>query len=984
MVTDQAAEVKRTGCGWGLAAIVVGLVLAAMGWYVVQSEQQGATAPSSPNLAAATSAMQQEQYDAVLRHFTQALDQGERLSVPHRFDWAQAAMHVGRLFLAEQQLRELLREQPRHREANELLCSLLRISGRNWELRPFAVQLMRQEAFSQANLIALQDNGLAVEQGSQEETAIERFLVQNGRRQNDPLARLSQARYLMDHNQDEQALPLVRGVVAEVPTLLDAQARLGKLLLQRDREGELLAWWQGLPEGALEHPEVWAVRGQWAESQGNLAGAARCFWETLRRHPDHAQATYRLAQLLQTLGQRAEAEPFSARAKELAQLKTFSLEVRARPERCRELTRILESLGRRWEALGWAYVAIERNPTSPIPGQGAGEGRGSESTRWAFATVERLAPALRSVTELVPEQQRLAYQIDLTRLAVPIENLARAERKPVPSSPLAANRIAFEDVAAEAGITFSYFNGADPQRAYMFEFSGGGLGVIDYDADGWPDLYLTQGCSWPPDPQQRTHLDRLFRNLGNGRFVDVTDQAGLISPGYGQGVAVGDFDSDGWPDLYVANIGPNQLYRNNGDGTFTDVTESSQIQGTEWTISVLIADLNGDAHPELYDVNYLGGPRVFTEVCYSGGKPIQCFPPQFPGEFDRLAANQGDGTFLDVSQAAGVRLPEGKGMGVVAADFDDSRRLSLFITNDTTPNFLLLNETPSPGAAPRFTEQGLIRGVALSDSGKASSCMGIAAGDPNQDGRIDLFVTNFQDEPNDFFVQGEGCLFEDRIRQSRLYDPGFDKEGWGAQFLDADGDGDDDLVVANGHLDDYPHSVGVTKMPTQVFENVGAGQFAEVPATGLGRYFQTPYLGRAVARLDHNRDGRPDFGITHLHTPFGLLSNRSSTANRHFLTVHLRGTVSSRDAIGTKVTIQTATGSQTRQLMAGDGFQAANQRVIFFGLGDHSEVQQLRVDWVSGSSQVSGPFAADQELIWVQGSPQPLVFSRFVTPEASR
>lgn len=982
MVSPQTTKTTRRG--WRLVGVGITILLglSVVGWFVYRSRTNGPAVTSSPTLEAASEAMRSARYDEALQRFSLALEQGESLTVSHRFDCAQAAMHVGRLRFAEEQLRELLRVQPRHREANELLCALLRISGRNWELRPFAWQLMRQEAYSQANLIALQDNGLAVEQGSQEETAIERFLVQNGRRQNDPLARLSQARYLLDHNQVDQALPLLHSVVEEVPTLLEAQARLGHVLLLRERQDEFLSWWRALPEQASDHPELWQVRGKWAESQGNPAGAARCYWEVLRRHPDHAQATYRLAQLLLALGKTAEAEPFSTRAKELAELKTFSLEVRARPERCRELSQQLEKLGRRWEALGWAYVAIERTPTSPLPGQGASDSRQANTSGWAFAVAERLTPALRSVAELLPPQQNLASQVDLAQLPLPTEQPAPSLPLPTPQDVPArtTSLIAFDDTAAAAGITFSFFNGADPLRAYMFEFSGGGLAVIDYDADGWPDLYLTQGCTWPPDANQRTHLDRLFRNLGDGRFVDVTQEAGLISPGYGQGVAAGDFDSDGWPDLYIANIGRNQLYRNNGDGTFTDVTESSGIQGTEWTISVLIADLNGDTHPELYNCNYLGGPRVFTEVCYSAGKPIQCFPPQFPGELDRVSLNQGDGTFLDVSQSAGVRLPDGKGMGIVAADLDGSRRLSLFITNDTTPNFLLLNQTATPGAALRFEEQGLLRGVALSDAGKASSCMGIAAGDPNQDGRLDLFVTNFQDEPNNLFVQGEGLLFEDRIREARLYDPGFDKEGWGAQFLDADNDGDDDLVVANGHLDDYPHSVGVTRMPTQVFENVGAGRFVALPAERLGRYFQSLYLGRAVARLDHNRDGRPDFGITHLHAPFGLLTNRSAAPDRHFVTIHLRGVSSSRDAIGAKVSVRTAGGTQSRQLIAGDGFQASNQRVLFFGLGNHSSIEQIQVDWPSGQSQVSGPVSADQELIWVEGTPQPRVFSRVTEP----
>jgi hypothetical protein len=499
----------------------------------------------------------------------------------------------------------------------------------------------------------------------------------------------------------------------------------------------------------------------------------------------------------------------------------------------------------------------------------------------------------------------------------------------------------------------------------MFEFGGGGVAVLDYDGDSWPDLYLTQGCDWPISPNQQRYTDRLFRNLGNGRFEDVTQRASINSNGFGQGIAVGDIDDDGWPDLYIANIGVNRLYRNNGDGTFSDLTTQAGITAAEWTLSTLIADLNGDRFPELYDVNYLGGPAVFSEICYDNDRPIQCFPNQFPGEPDRVYQSIGNGSFRDVSEEAGIALPDGKGMGVVAADFDGSCRISLFIANDTTNNNFFLNQTPSIGGELRFKEQGLPLGLALGETGTAGSCMGIAIGDVNGDERLDLFVTNFRDEANNLYVQGDDLFFDDQIRRSGLRDPGYLLEGWGAQFIDGDQDGWLDLAVANGHLDDYPHSTGITKMPTQFFRNLGHGQFVELPAAEIGPHFQNPRLGRALARLDWNRDGKPDFCITQVTEPFALLTNQTAECG-NFLTVHLRGVESSRDAVGTTVTVRVDDLSRSLQLTAGDGYQASNQRYLQFGLAKAELVDELTIEWPSGAKQVFNDVGVNREIICVE------------------
>ena len=369
--------------------------------------------------------------------------------------------------------------------------------------------------------------------------------------------------------------------------------------------------------------------------------------------------------------------------------------------------------------------------------------------------------------------------------------------------------VRFADRAKALGLNFLFHNGADPASgtAYMFELSGGGVGVLDFDGDGWPDLYLTQGCHWPVNDRQTKQLDRLFRNVRGERFEDVTAVAGLVENGLSQSASIGDINADGFQDVYVGNIGANRLWLNNGDGTFRDATESAGVAGDDWTASAAFGDLNGDGLQDLYVVNYLSGPDVYTRKCFhpAGDRvPLQCSPTLFPAAQDRLYQNLGDGRFADVTSEAGIVAPNGKGMAVVMADFDGSRRLNVFVANDTTACFYFMNRVDQPGGPLRFVEQGVQTGLAYDAAGNAKSSMGVAAGHANQDGSLDLFVTYFTRELNNLYLHQLGDVWIDSIRESGLAEPGYAMMGWGTQFLDGDLDGLDDLFVANGDL--YPTS----------------------------------------------------------------------------------------------------------------------------------------------------------------------------------
>ena len=407
---------------------------------------------------------------------------------------------------------------------------------------------------------------------------------------------------------------LLRRIVAAAPQLLDAQAQLGRLLVDSP---EFLDWQARLPPDAVQHPEIWVTEGLWARQQGQLLAAARCFGEALRLYPDHQMACHHLAVVLNALGRKELAGLFAERAAKLELLQSLFSTVTDGPDIVRRIIETLEVLDRRWEAAAWSYVAF----------------RSDENLVWAQRNIQRLAGGLGSVAELTHPVANPVARLELQRYPLPTwKSAAGAKVHAAPLANVPPCRVHFVDRAAEAGLNFRHYNGADPtgRRAYMFEYSGGGVGVLDYDGDGWPDIYLTQGCPWPLQPEQTQYRDRLFRNLGNGRLEDVTEAARLGDNGLSQGVTVGDYNNDGFPDLFVANIGASRFYQNNGDGTFRDITEQTGTATNLWGSSCVLADLNGDTLPDLYCVTYLAGPEVYEKVCETEGRPVQWRPTPSP------------------------------------------------------------------------------------------------------------------------------------------------------------------------------------------------------------------------------------------------------------------------------------------------------------------------------------------------------------------
>jgi enediyne biosynthesis protein E4 len=499
--------------------------------------------------------------------------------------------------------------------------------------------------------------------------------------------------------------------------------------------------------------------------------------------------------------------------------------------------------------------------------------------------------------------------------------------------------IRFEDVTSSTGLAFEYVCDESLHKTVLTSL-GGGVGVFDFDCDGSQDLFFPQGGPSPVASERSLDGDRCYRAVER-KFIDVSAQARLGEGGYGHGVAVADFNNDGFPDLMVTAYGLNTLYQNNGDGTFKDVTRTAGLTNDEWSTSAVFADFDTDGDLDLYYVNYLDVPIEEMVAC-TDSRTTPCGPHQHAAQQDRLYENLGDGGFRDRTEVAGVVVPDGKGLGVVTADFNGDGRADIFVANDTTTNRLFLNcGFPPEGDSTSwisFRETAIASGVAFSAEGVAQACMGIACQDIDGNGLADLFVTNFEGETNTLYLNAGAEMFIDRTGASGLGHTSYQLMGWGTQLLDADADGDLDLFLVNGHLHDLA-------MPAQMFVQREPGRFEDVSRES-GPFFEANRLGRGVAVIDWNRDSLPDVVGTHRVGAAFLLANRTQAGDT--LAITLIGHSSNRDAIGAELVVEFAEHTVHRILTGGGGYLCANQRTLFVGLGTSPAAQRIRVKWPGG------------------------------------
>jgi enediyne biosynthesis protein E4 len=521
------------------------------------------------------------------------------------------------------------------------------------------------------------------------------------------------------------------------------------------------------------------------------------------------------------------------------------------------------------------------------------------------------------------------------------------------SSPEKDGQIRFVNAAPACGIDFVLRNSA-AGRKYQIETLPGGLGVIDFDHDGWPDLYCVNGAALPS--LQKTgpsFYNRLYRNNRNGTFTDVTEKAGVKGRGYEMGVAVGDYNNDGLEDLYVVGLHGNTLYRNNGDGTFTDVTQAAGVGGDDgkgrklWSIAAAWIDYDNDGKLDLFVSNYCDWEPGLDPVCggIAQNTHAYCHPDIYRSEPMLLYHNNGDGTFTEVSRSTGLADVLGKGMGVAIADFDDNGRPGIFVANDHARNLLIRS------SAGKMEEVGVEAGVAYNGDGREISGMGSDFGDIDGDGRPDIVMTGLRGETFEVFANRGGGIFEDVSSRSGLLGLSASVSGWGCGLVDLDNDGWLDLFVASGGLD--------TSEPqaNRIFRNQ-QGRFSDV-SSGVGGDFAISRLHRGAAFADFDNDGRIDVAVTSLNGPLELWMNRSPI--RHWLQLKLYGRQSNRSALGAKVIVKSASRTQVKSVSNSVGYASSSDLRVHFGL-DGDQKASIEIHWPSGVMQRLADVAADQNI----------------------
>jgi hypothetical protein len=538
-----------------------------------------------------------------------------------------------------------------------------------------------------------------------------------------------------------------------------------------------------------------------------------------------------------------------------------------------------------------------------------------------------------------------------------------------------ASAIQFENVIEQSKIKFTLKNSVSPQR-YTFETMAGGVALFDYNNDGLLDIFFTNGAAIPSlEKSDASYSNRLFRNNGDGTFTDVTEKAGLKGIGYSMGVAAGDYDNDGFVDLYVTGVNRNQLFHNNGDGTFTDVTEKAGVGGIvpklgkAWSVAAGWFDFNNDGLLDLFVVNYLNYNIKTASHCVQQGLPAYCSPVDFLGTPNILYRNNGDGTFTDVSEPSHISQYVGKGMGLAFADYDNDGFTDIFVSNDTFENYLFHNNGDGT-----FTNVALLAGVAYNAYGKAIAGMGADFRDIDNDGRPDIFETAMFGEAFPLYKNLGDGQFRDVTATAGLSALTSRSTAWGAGIFDFDNDGNKDLFTANADILDNAMELAHRPFaePNRVFRNKGNLAFEDV-SSKAGAAFSVPAAHRGAAFGDLNNDGKIDVVVSVLNGPPEIWMNRSNTQNggnrNHWIILKLVGVKSNRDGLGTKVKITTSLGTQYNHATTAVSYSSSSDKRVHFGLGSATVIDAIELTWPSGIKQVLKNVKADQIVTVTESAP---------------
>ncbi|QEH34312.1 FG-GAP repeat protein [Aquisphaera giovannonii] len=676
-----------------------------------------------------------------------------------------------------------------------------------------------------------------------------------------------------------------------------------------------------LPASSFGAAELASLQAWFAAGRRDHAAERRALERLIELDPGREEALLRLSVLAREQGDRAAADRYRARKDELDRARDRYLALyreQALADHLDEMAELAGRLGRRFEARAFREISASRQPGgAPAPSASSPD-----------------VPANR------PPGVTLAEALGMT------EREAGAGTSPwIPDDRTWRGLPAFVERSRDANLGgFVFDNGTTPMHQ-LPEMASGGVALLDHDGDGRLDIYLVQGGAFPPGPGRGRSADRLYRNRGDGTFEDATARSRLaeMPGGYGHAAAVGDYDNDGHPDLFVTRWRSYALYHNRGDGTFEDATGQAGLDGDrDWPTSAAFADLDNDGDLDLYVCHYGVWDPEHPKVCKdpSGAIVMACNPREIDAMPDHVFRNDA-GRFVDVTREAGMEEREGRGLGVVAADLDGDGLIDLFVANDTTANYFWRNM-----GGFRFEERAHLAGLAANAAGGFQAGMGVACGDADGDGRPDVAVTNFYDESTTLYGNLGDGFFADRGPAAGLAAPTRYRLGFGISFLDANNDGRLDLLIANGHVSDirplFPFA-----MPIQLFLGDSLGRFAEIPAESDSP-FRVPHVGRGLAVGDLDDDGLVDALIVAQNEPPVLLKNESRLPDAHYLSIRLRGVRSNRDGVGALVTVEAGGRRWSATRPGGGSYASASDGRLHFGLGAAATAEKVTVRWPSG------------------------------------
>lgn len=779
---------------------------------------------------------------------------------------------------------------------------------------------------------------------------------------------LGMARWFFSQDEFERALDALDSEVvrsgsipvtaADVNQQAATSALRGRLLAELQRTDEFLGWATECDPETQEYSDYWIALGIHFFDQQQLTASAGALMQGIYIDPTDDAGCHRLARVWVALRHDRAAALMREHAIRVATLKNVARQLsltESQPDRTADLPAQLISIARPFEAIGWALNDL----ASGNPGKRA-------ALLQQFSRL-RQDPAVVGMSSeyVMMDMKRDTYPLRDVLKKLPDSKDSDANPSQKTSSPEAivthgASEPVFVNVASKHGLHFQWYPNEDGNLASipMHEMMGGGIAVCDFNLDGKPDVYFAQGSGEPPK-ERGARSNQLQQNLGQS-FIDVTEMSGTVDFGYSSGIAAGDVNQDGFPDLYLGCLGHNRLLINNGDGTFQDATPSLGGVTPQFTSSVAIADLTGDGMPELFECVYVemeDGFRLPDRD--ANGDELPPNPNDYYAEADRWYRSRGDGR-MDVQVVDRKRIQPGTALGLVVTDIDGDGANDVFVANDARPNHLLMKF-----ASGQVSNVADLSGLGYGFRGFSNSCMGIASGDFNRDGRLDLHITNFLNESNNLFLQGEGGLFSDyatRFRLNPLCEP---YTGFGIKKIDLDRDGWSDFVVTNGHVFDQSANGINFQMSPQVLMNE-ATHFR--PAQNDSGYFGKRYVGRSMAKIDFDRDLDLDLVVGHLDAPIALLENRTEKPGSG-LQFELIGTQTERDGIGCRVVVDFNGQLLTDWVVAGDGYLSSDESVLDFGIGNTKGVGTVQVHWPSGVKQTFKGVEPNQRYLITEGDP---------------